>query len=169
MRNCRVLLTPNELREAAEAGCRRQVMNILDERKPAHGNTNKHPWEDHIVGCIGERVLSIWADIQWKGSGKFRERDVGHVEVRSSSLSHGRLLLHDSDLDDVGYALVVQSKLNPFEWVVIGWCYGREGKTKEYWNTSMPSPCYVIPQGNLRQPDEQFWLLVLGGAILDAK
>lgn len=99
----------------------------------------KLPWDGQWL------PIAIWD--KWKHEGN----DVGKLEIRSTTLPTGRLILHHSDKDHSPYLLVLNA--NP-TFKLVGWVFGAEGKQKKYWRNNVPRPCYMVRQEELHSMEE---------------
>ena len=93
------------------------------------------PWDGKFV------PMDTWD--KWKIDGN----DVGILEVRSTSLSYGRLILHHTDKDNSPYLLAILMEDSLVR--IVGWIYGKDGKQKKYWRDDVPRPCFMVPQKDL--------------------
>ena len=156
----KVELTENNLLCAGLVGVCRQVSGFVrdvqagrDTQKGKYGVNNAvNGWQYNCDGAMAEMAVAKHFGVFYDGAyGNFKAKDVGELQVRSTSLKRGSLLLHDSDLDDDRFILVLT-----FEAPVLylcGWCYGREGKQEQYWRTDTKRPAYFYPQNFLRSMD----------------
>lgn len=109
-----------------------------------------------VQGAQAELAASKMLDLPWDGtwlpvslwdSWKHQGTDVSGLEIRSTTLSIGRLILHKSDKDHAPYLLIIA---NANKFTLSGWCYGADGKQSKYWRENVPRPCYMVPQGDLK-------------------
>lgn len=109
------------------------------------------------LGYLGEIAVSKCLGIKWAPQffsliqcidKEKRDLDVSVCEVRTTAHPNGKLILHDNDLDDAPYVLVVADKMPKMR--VIGYINGRDGKKKEYWkDVGYGRPCYYVPHSEL--------------------
>lgn len=79
--------------------------------------------------------------------------DVGWFDVRSTMHRGGGLIAHEDDPDDRPICLVIlQVRSALLHYRIPGWCYGYEAKQPHYWWTRGRWPCFLVPQGDLRDP-----------------
>ena len=57
-------------------------------------------WQIALEGCLGEMALAKKLGWYWDGKGVKRAPDVGQVDVRTTPLERGRLILHPDDPDE---------------------------------------------------------------------
>ena len=147
-----VVLTPQELMIAATVGVMRQITNLRDCRRDAHGAEAKYGWQYHIEGACGECAVAKACGAYWNGNlGNLKADDVGRLQVRAGSGEDYRLIIHDTDPDERKFVLVVG--LAP-RYRLCGWLYGREGKRPEFWTDPVGQrPAYFIPQSLLHPID----------------
>lgn len=143
-----VTLTAVEYAFAANAGFLRNVGNVAKGRKDAHGYKGEG-YDIHVLGAVGEYVVSKALNVHWAGPGRLRADDVRGLQVRTRSEDHYQLLLHPEDADDDIFVLVT-GRFPRF--TVHGWCYGREGKLEAFWQDRANNgrPCYFVPNDVLR-------------------
>jgi hypothetical protein len=147
-----VTLTPAEMLLGAIAGVMRQVQNLGDNRKPAHGAGDRNDWQLHVEGALGEQALAKALGLYWSGKGGLRAPDVGRFEVRTRSEHWHELPLHPEDSDDRRFWLVTGRN---GQYRVRGWILGAEGKRDDWWRdpSGEGRPAYWVPQGELCPPD----------------
>lgn len=103
----------------------------------------------HIEGAIGEYVLAKHLNVHWSGKGKLRAPDVGEVDVRTTSMINGDLILHPGDPDDRVFWLVCGGNARYF---VRGWILAVEGKNQDYWRDPYGGrPAYFVPSAILNK------------------
>lgn len=114
-----------------------------------------------IEGALSELAVSRALNLSWDGkwlpidiwdNWKHEGNDVGKLEIRSTALATGRLILHPSDKDNSPYVLVLSHSNPTFK--MVGWIYGKEGKQDKYWRDNVPRPCYMVRQEDLKSMDE---------------
>lgn len=148
-------LTHAEILSAAICGTMRQVENLKLGRPPAHGADDKHDWQKHCEGCLGERTLAKYLNLYWTGKGILRDHDVGNShEAKTTWLTH--MPLHHDSQDDRRYWFV--QGING-RYHVLGWIWGKDGKQERYWCDLYKNkrPAFFIPPGALH-PAEQIEL-----------
>ena len=105
----------------------------------------------HLQGCLGELAFAKGTGRYWSGAGcdYHSDDDVGHIQVRTSKLPHGHLLVRPTEgHEDKPWVLVV-GEFPTFH--VIGWCFGREAKREEWLRSpNGRPPAYFVPQKSLR-------------------
>lgn len=105
--------------------------------------------DPHFIGAIGECAVAKYFGWYWNGSlGNLKAKDVGTIQVRSSSRKDPSLILHDRDNDDDCFILV---SINGNVATLHGWLYARDGKRPEYWRTDTGRPAYFIKNLNPMQ------------------
>lgn len=141
-----ITLSASEMLLAAQAGVMRTVENMVRGAKGAHGSA-VDDWSMSIEGALAEWAASKALGIHWPGKGKMRGADAGNLQIRSTKNERGSLLLHDSDRDEDTFVLMIGSGSH---WRPAGWIRAGDGKIKKWWRTDMRSPCYLVPQDQLR-------------------
>ena len=147
----RVSLTWSEVTQAAVVAVMRQVANIRDGRKDAHGlGPTTAGWGIHVEGCCGEMAAAKALGVFWTGAlGNLRSPDIGQrIQVRASTLRDARLILHKDDDDAAAFVLVIGTIP---EYLLAGWVLGADGKQESYWTDPKGGrPAYFVPQARLR-------------------
>jgi hypothetical protein len=107
----------------------------------------------HIRGAHCEYAASLILNLSWRPAiGELNNCDVGGVvEVRSTDIPHGRLIVKPADQDGAPYVLIVCLPGQPY--LLAGWTFGREAKTFQL-NTAHGDPAHFVPQGALRDNNE---------------
>jgi len=152
--NWDMLLTPDESRICTWVGRKRfQNANRLD-RDPGDGPPHTHDRMD-IRGAHCEFSASLILNLSWRPSiGRIRDRDVGGlIEVRSTDLSHGRLIVKPKDIQKspcVPFALVMQ--VSALQYRLLGWQFAAEAKTSPFL-TQHGDPAHFVKQSDLRSND----------------
>lgn len=126
------------------------------------GNSLGRDKEDAEAELAVSKALNLawdgrWLPIKQWDSWKIDGNDVGRLEVRSTGLAMGRLILHPSDKDHSPYLLVRSYNRPEFE--LVGWMYGYEGKQQKFWRSNLPRPCFMINYEELRSVDDFIELL----------
>ena len=141
--------------QGINVACVRQVTNVEAGRVQRYGATNSFSigLAMHILGSLGEQAVAKWLGEYWDGAiGDFSAGDVGKLQVRAMEHATHKLILHDSDSDNDKFILAYVTGTNHNAIIVLyGWCYGREGKSKEF--EMAPNdrpPAYFIPPLRLR-------------------
>ena len=105
-----------------------------------------------IGGVLAELAVARWMDKFPTTLFKDRKKgDVGGHEVRSTAYAHGKLLFQKDDAPDRRYFFVTID--GHYTALIVGWLWGWEGLQDQFWDTSMPVPCYAVPQKLLHDPE----------------
>jgi hypothetical protein len=146
-----------ELTNAAMVGCLRQISAIQRNRICVRGRPARSgdwQWDAHIEGACAELAVAKYLGLFWHALlPKLSQRahpDVGrNIQVkRRPENGRGRdLRLHENDLDDAPYVLVVGTAPT---YELRGWILGVDGKQAEYLNPGDGRPCYFVPREKLR-------------------
>jgi hypothetical protein len=145
-----VTLTPSELTQAALVGVMRHVQNLKIGRRAGHNlEAGVQDWQYNLAGACGEMVVAKHFNLYWGGTGVFRGGDVGRLQVRLCPHFNGRLILHHDDQDDAAFVLV---RGHAFDYEVVGWIWGRDGKRDEWWTdpTRQNRHAFFVPEHALR-------------------
>lgn len=149
------MLTTSDLYLAAQAGIMRRISAIKRKRCEPFGTPKSDLWGIDIESCIAEYLVARAFNLAWipyRQNPKEIEADVGtNVQVRSTSLENGSLILHKEDKDTDIFVLVIGQSLDKR---IAGWIEGRNGKTESFWQTKTGRPCYFVPQSHLRSIED---------------
>ena len=142
-----VTLSAEERRICAWVGRERFANANRLARDPGRGPVHNTDQFD-IRGAHCEYAASLILNLSWRPSiGRIRDRDVGGlVEVRSTVLAHGRLIVKPADHDDVPYALILAVPSRPY--ALAGWLFGRQAKQFPLY-TEHGDPAHFVPQDEL--------------------
>lgn len=127
----------------------RTVQNRKENRKQRYG-CEPQGWTEAVEGACGEMALAKLLGVFWSGAvGNLDAADVGHLQVRTTALPKGSLILHPTDADDEIFILMIGTA-PAFQ--AVGWCFGREGKQQRFWHdpTGKGRWAFFVPQRLLR-------------------
>jgi hypothetical protein len=138
-------------------GVRRQVNAIYNARRDRYGGEEGDAWGKHIGGAIAECEVAHYLGLAWNAeANQPGVADVApFVEVRSTALRDGCLILHQADSDNARFILVV-GEIPNLE--IAG--FVRKGDIADIgryrrvrgWNGQRSA--YFVPQSELRPMDE---------------
>jgi hypothetical protein len=157
--NEEVTLTPWESRICAWTGKQRFLNAQEFDRDPGLGPSQE---SDHIRGAHCEFAASIMLNLYWRPNvgnvGGKRQRDVGGVvEVRSTVLETGRLIVKPKDDSDAPFVLIV-ADMEALRFRFGGWTFGRNAKERPL-ACEHGDPAHYVPQSKLwNMADLKFWL-----------
>lgn len=142
-------LDEGDMRHAASVAIERQIYNLF---RPGLKNTYQAPpeqaWAFHIQGALGEKAVARYYGLPWpERIGDYHARDVGGLQVRSTSLEDGCLIVHDRDKNDDPFILVTGS--GP-RFCLRGWLLGYEAKQPFYMRSGVRHGAYFVPIEDLR-------------------
>lgn len=151
----RVVLTPAECRLAeAVARARREFARRNGFVQGAEfTGTDDQALRNDVVGTKGEMAVAKHYGVFWTGTiGEIDQPDVKRLEVRSTLLDEGCLLVKPKNPDDRAFVLVVLSCAadQREEWCecsIVGWIWGGEAK-RDRWlrDPNGRPPAYFVPQ-----------------------
>jgi len=147
-----VRLGYNDMQHAAAGGITRNCENVVRGVKDKHGCDPLDGWNQHVVGALGESAAAMCLDRYWS-IGKMRAPDVWKYQVRSTTNTTNRLMLHKEDNGTDAFILVIGQ--GPV-FRLVGWLYGHEGKKPEYWcdPTKQGRHAFFVPREAMRpMPD----------------
>ncbi len=141
-----VTLDPTECARAALIGSGRVLRNRRDGTQHSNGG-KRDAYRD-----LGRDIESVGAEMAFaKWIGRYYEpttrpddgTDVAGIQVRSTPVPHGALLLHEKD---TGPCVLVTGELPTF--TMRGWITAEAAKTPAHWRDGA-RPCYWVDQGEL--------------------
>lgn len=140
-----ISLTPHNLFMAGLVGISRHVKGAWKPGRYGVNNSNAG-WQVNCDGAAGEMAVAKWLDVFYDGNlGNFKARDAGPLEVRTTALESGCLIIHPEDRDDGVFVLVLSHKSPTF--ILRGWLRGAEAKAKKYWKEGQKGrPAFFVPQ-----------------------
>lgn len=143
-----VALTWAEVNLAVQIGTARRIDSRQSRLTNAHGFGGQASWDTDIEGAGAELAFAKWAGWYWDaGVRTFKQPDVGLIQVRSTKLSAGRLILRPNDPRHEVYVLVTGEMPTL---TLRGWLYGWEAMRPEF--VAAPNgqpPCWMVPQPDL--------------------
>lgn len=144
-----IILSPMEIQIAVLVGGGRMNSSLKKHSRDAHGYDGKSPWDIHIEGAAAEMAYCKALNIYWAGTvGTFGAADVGNdVQIRSTKIKDGCLVVREADNSDQYYILVVGQIP---EFTVIGWIHGKAAKQVRWLRApGGREAAYFIPQSEL--------------------
>lgn len=146
-----IKLTLPEMEIAKTIGCLRRFESMRQNLKRKHGYEEAAVWDVDIEGAAAELAYSKFRGMYWGGCvNNYKQADVGkNVQVRSTKLKSGSLIIRENDEDDHFYVLVV-GKIPNFE--IKGWILGKDGK-QDKWKKAPNGrvASYFVPQEALNR------------------
>ena len=105
-----------------------------------------------ISGCLGEIAIARWQDkFPFSLFDDRKQGDVGEFEVRTTAYVTGKLLINPEDDPKRKYLLVTLP--DHYTAHIVGWMYGFEAQTQQFFDAKMRFPCFAIQQQYLRNPE----------------
>ena len=147
----KVELNYAEIYRAAEAGLMRRVKAMQDKQTQYGSGAS---WTEDIEGALGECAVAKALNIYWAGMGIKNGGDVGELQVKTTRLKNGRLIVKKENESNARYILVV-GEMGEYE--LKGWLWGHEAKQPEYWvekSAKIWHPAYFVPQDKLKSVEE---------------
>jgi hypothetical protein len=141
-------LTHWESRICTFVGRQRYANANALERDPGEGPPHDNDRMD-IRGAHCEFAASIMLNLYWRPSiGELKNRDVGGlVEVRSTVLGNGRLIVKPKDDDDAPFALIL-ADMDTLRFRFGGWMFARDAKAWPL-NSDHGDPAHYVEQAKL--------------------
>jgi hypothetical protein len=141
-----VVLTDYEMQMCALVGRARDASARALGRNPGLGPTSAPGnYSGHVRGAQCEYACAIGLNLFWRPQvGEINGIDVGGlVQVRSTDLPHGRLIVKPKDDDDQPFVLVRQN--GPVH-ALLGWRDARTAKTMARLNGDHGDPAHYVEQ-----------------------
>jgi hypothetical protein len=128
---------------AAMVGVMRHTQNVKLGLGATFGERPELAWQRHIEGALTEAALAKSLGRYWLGTGKWKDPDVGDVDVRATHRPNGRLIIHKEDPEDRRFYFM--TGLNG-SYELRGWIMGRDAKRDEWWTDPVGGrPAYFVP------------------------
>lgn len=128
-------------------GLARYIEARVNCRTPINGQNISSAAANNIVGAMAECAVAKAMGAYWCGEWlNHKAADAAGYQVRHTEYKSGKLLLQPCDSDDEIYVLVTGT---PPTFRVVGAIRCGDGKKDCYWDSSLPRPCYVVPQASL--------------------
>lgn len=145
-------MTADELKICEWVGKKRYQHAVDYKRNPGNGPSSRDPSPaNHIRGAECEFAGSVILNLWWRPTiGQIDQRDIGGlVDARSTVLGEGRLVIRETDPDDVPFILIL--KRTPL-YFALGWMFAGVAKR---WPllTAFGDPAHFIPQSELWEVD----------------
>ena len=168
-----ISLTPYQIQRGTEVGRKWHEHSRVFKYKGAYNisKSDNNSQENDIRGAISEIAVAETLGLKWNGLNHqywgqdgVALADIGEdIQVRSTSLSYGNLILHPKDSLKHRYVLVRTHNLyNPNKPSVdiVGWTFGKEAKQKKYWKEPQPKRgCYLFPSSHLKSFVTMTWVI----------
>lgn len=153
-----VTLSHWESRMCTFVGKQRYANACRLERDPGQGPPHDDDAMD-IRGAHCEFAASIMLNLYWRPSiGEIKNRDVGGlVEVRSTVLETGRLIVKPKDHDDAPFVLIV-ADMEALRFRFGGWLFARNAKAYPLVR-DFGDPAHFIEQSDLWARVDLMWAL----------
>lgn len=148
MNDDEVILTPEESRICTWVGRKRFENARRLDRNPGLGPP--HTTADHdIRGAHCEFAASLILNVSCRPTiGEISAPDVGgFIEVRSTDIETGRLIVKPGD-DDLAPFVLIVANMEQLHFRAAGWLYGNEAKGFPLL-TDFGDPAHFVPQGAL--------------------
>jgi hypothetical protein len=164
-----VSLTWTEQLFAAQAGVMRRMSAISRNRSEPHQTPRTDLWGIDIESCGAEAAVAKTLGKYWVAvvdNTQVLDGDVSGVEVRSTVLKDGRLIVHNRDRDDAPFVLARGSFPN---YEIAGWIFGRDAKQDQYIFSGDGRPAFFVPASELRPIHELAQQLKNKGTVIEEK
>lgn len=129
------LLTRNVVQlSQEEMQAAKEFAVFIDDRNQRQGKKHLYGFKgsgraNHILGAQAERAVAKFLGLDWNPSRDFSDRvygDVFNIEVRATTITYGKLIIHHDDKDDRAYVLVTVAGS---EFTIRGWMKAGKAKT----------------------------------------
>ena len=155
-----VQLSKSEVAKAERIAGLRCRMN---EKARRGGTALDSALEAHRIGAVGELAVANALELPWDGAYRCEAdwqawRQVGHdvagLEVRSTPVPNGSLVLRRNDPADAIFVLAILRDAPPIRGATMvrlaGWAICGEVRTPSRWRSDWKIPCYAVPQAALQ-------------------
>jgi len=153
-RNGFVVLSEDEMYRAAKVGCHRRIASIFARRED-NKRTTKDPWQTDIEGAAAELAFAKYLGVEWnEGVDTFKAPDVGELQVRSTELPYGSLIIRPDDKnDDEIFVLVTGScpVYRPIGWMRCGDCKQQQWWRQDAWFVPQSAPLRDLEELGLHE------------------
>jgi hypothetical protein len=142
-----IQLSLAEIMIASQVGLMRQCEDIKANKKSYVGEKQHLGWQRHIEGALSECAMAKHLNVYWSKS-SWPNPDVGNVEVRTTELDNGSLIIRPIDKDDVKYYLL--TGING-KYTIRGYMYAKNAKQDKYLSSRGNGRplAYFVPQSDL--------------------
>jgi hypothetical protein len=144
-----IALTREEMLIAAIAGVTRRIESTYSNRKDSAGYSDANGWDVDIEGAAAEMALSKYLKRYWGGDcNTFKKNDVSDLQVRSTALQNGSLIIRPED-KETDYFVLVVGRAPQFR--VAGYISGKDARKDEWWRSPNGRPgAWFVPQDKLK-------------------
>jgi len=149
-----VTLTEYEMAMCERVGRDRNASARAYRRDPGLGPTSQAGnVSGDVRGAQCEYACAIGLNLFWRPSvGSIASRDAGDlVQVRSTVLPHGRLIIKPGDDDNDGFVLVLQQGRDH---TLLGWLLASDAKALAPLTSDYGDPAHFVSQRDLRDVHE---------------
>ena len=103
-----------------------------------------------VIGARGEMGAAKGLGLYWSGLDRTKT-DIFGAEVRAKDKRNNRMILHDSDPDELPFISAFCDPNDPRRVELLGWMYAEDGKDKTYWSdpSGRNRPAYFVPNEDL--------------------
>lgn len=146
-----------EVFQGAMAGVMRRIEAQKLERPEPYCSPKSDPWGVDIEAACAELAVAKFVGVYWESvvrQPKNLPGDVGRIQVRSTTLPDGCLILHKRDRDDATFVLVV-GRIPKYR--VAGYIQASACKQERFWSQGDGRAAYFVPQSALTAPDKALY------------
>ena len=140
-----------EAYQAAQVGAMRRIEALKRSRPEPHGAPTSDLWGIDVESAAAELAVAKALNTFWHSLASRPEvlpGDVGSLQVRSTPLPNGCLIVHHKDESDAPFVLVT-GRVPLFD--VVGWILGDDAKIDRFWkDPGTGRPAFFVPQKELR-------------------
>ena len=144
-----VTLTKAEAMRAVMIGGARHLRRLDTPDRYDRPDDPISAWGEDIESVAGEMVVARFLNVYYQPKDEPDHDDVRGLQVRQTTYKTGHLILHpDDDLP----AVLVIGVIPRF--AIVGWIEPHHGKRERFWRADIARPCFMVPQSELRDPQE---------------
>jgi len=146
-------LTKPELMVAGLVGNMRSVSSLGRLTQNKH-SPNDSEWQIDVDGAAAEMAFAKWMGVYYEPSvNTFKAPDIGSIQVRSTKLENGRLIIRSNDVKDEIVVLVINRMPT---YIMAGWLRTSEAKKDKYLYdpNGKKAPAWMVPQSDLNKMED---------------
>lgn len=144
-----VVLSELEIANVVSIANNRRVRNIARRPGEPYGTPTVGLWGNEIDSSGAEYAVALVLNQSWNMGGPDVSADVGHdIQVRQTKRENGKLILHGRDKEYQRFYLVTGRMPT---YTIRGWLLAADGKVERYWDESLRTAAYMVPQEELNE------------------
>jgi hypothetical protein len=149
-----IRLTDEEISLATEIAIKQDLNCKLKGYKDNHGYgyySEEYKQKNSKEGLMSEKAVAKYLQLEWPPkNGGFKDADIGvNIQVRSTELPYGSLIIRPDDNPAHKYVLVIRDRIPEFK--IVGWILSADAR-QDMWlrNPNGRPPAWFVPQKALK-------------------